>query len=251
MLHSFCHRKSNLYRRYLGHREEGEKRVCEEDEITSLIMGPLDYLSDQARALLWKALVEHGSTTERAFPSGPIRSAEMKFWPRKSIEPDLLVQLEWETGERRIILVEFKWRAPLSGDDQLHRQWSEFLTADERDVAYHLFIAPDISAGLNALGRENVWQGKLVLRSWLDVLNVLSEMDCSTDIGLSKWRFHVTDFLGRLGIERFQGFRGLYLPVLPECAQLFWRKDGLDEQGSPVPHESSLQLASITRSSSQ
>jgi hypothetical protein len=35
MLHAFCRRKSGLYKRYLGHREPGEKRVCEEDEITA------------------------------------------------------------------------------------------------------------------------------------------------------------------------------------------------------------------------
>lgn len=60
MLHAFCHKKSGLYKRYLGHREQGEKRVCEEDEITALIMGPLDYLSAEATGMFWRALIERG-----------------------------------------------------------------------------------------------------------------------------------------------------------------------------------------------
>lgn len=33
MLHSITQNKSRLHLRYLGHREEGEHRVAEEDEI--------------------------------------------------------------------------------------------------------------------------------------------------------------------------------------------------------------------------
>lgn len=128
MLHAFCQQKSRLYKRYLGHREEGEKRVSEEDEITSLLIGPLDYLPPQASGSFWRALIEREISESLTFPAGPIDRVRMKFWPRRSIEPDLLVELDWCTGERRLLLVELKWNAPLSGDDQLHRQWNEFLT---------------------------------------------------------------------------------------------------------------------------
>lgn len=222
MLHSFCHGKSHLYRRYLGHRDVGEKRVCEEDEITSLIMGPLDYLPSEASGSFWRALIERDVRGGLAFPSGSISSVRMEFWPRRTIEPDLLIELHWPTGERRILLLEFKWNAPLSGSDQLHRQWNEYLTHAEREVAYHLFIAPEISAGLNAMGKDNIWNGRLILRSWINILDVLSYLDCSRDPGLEKWKNQVTTFLRSLGIRRFQGFRDLSPPLSLQQPPLFW-----------------------------
>jgi hypothetical protein len=222
MLHAFCHGKSRQYKRYLGHREDGEKRVSEEDEITSIIMGPLDYMSPQASGSFWRELVKRDVSEALAFPSGPITRVRMKFWPRHGIEPDLVVELHWPTGERRLLLVEFKWNAPLSGDDQLHRQWNEYLTDAEREIAHHLFIAPEISAGLNAIGQNDIWNGRLILRSWINILDILKHLDCTQDSGLAKWRAQVNSLLGDLGIKRFQGFKDL--PALPSLAQspVFW-----------------------------
>ncbi|QVN05638.1 hypothetical protein JYG35_18580 [Pseudomonas rhodesiae] len=120
------------------------------------------------------------------------------------------------------MLVEFKWNAPLSGSDQLHRQWSEYLTHAERKVAHHLFIAPEISAGLNAISQNDVWNGRLILRSWINVLEILNRLDCSSDAGLAKWKSQVTNLLKNLGIRRFQGFSSLYPPSLHEGSSLFW-----------------------------
>ena len=94
MLHAITHNKSRVYQRYLGHREPGEKRVSEEDEITALIMGPLAFLPASAIGAFWMALVKKGKP--EAFPEGPVAQAEMRFWPRKNrIEPDMLVELWW------------------------------------------------------------------------------------------------------------------------------------------------------------
>ncbi|MDI3398846.1 hypothetical protein QLG12_11580 [Pseudomonas sp. V88_4] len=223
MLHAFNQGKSSLYRRYLGHREIGEKRVCAEDEITALIMGPLDYLPAESAGLFWRSLIERGGRdVHPAFPDEAADRAQMRFWPRNGVEPDLLVELGWPTGERRILLIEFKWDAPLSGDDQLHRQWLEFLTPAERTDAYHVFIAPDISAGLNALGERDVWNGQLVLHSWLGVLNIVRSMRTSGFTGLETWKSQITRFLGKLGIFRFQGFDSLSLPPIVESTTVFW-----------------------------
>lgn len=223
MLHAFNQGKSLLYKRYLGHREVGEKRVCGEDEITSLIMGPLDYLPAEAAGLFWRGLIERGGRdVQPAFPAGAVEHARMRFWPRNGIEPDLLVELEWASGERRILLIEFKWNAPLSGADQLHRQWREFLSPAERADAYHVFIGPEISAGLNALSVEDIWNGQLILHSWVSVLHVLQSLKTSGFTGLDRWKGQVTRFLGKLGILRFQGFRTLSIPVLPDRATVFW-----------------------------
>lgn len=241
MLHAFCHRKSGLYKRYLGHREQGEKRVCEEDEITAIIMGPLDYLPAEATGTFWKALIEKGGLDVPApFPTGPVNRAQMHFWPRRGIEPDLLVELHWPTGERRLLLVEFKWNAPLSGDDQLHRQWREFLTSTEREDAYHLFIAPEISAGLNAMGEQDIWGGRLILRSWITILDVLRHLDGSRITGLEKWKSQVIAFLGQLGINRFQGFRDLSAPLAFPDSPVFWSPlNGFSELVPPasLPHK--------------
>lgn len=223
MLHAICHRKSGLYKRYLGHREPGEKRVCEEDEITALIMGPLDYLPAEASGIFWRALVEHGGIDLPApFPTGPVSRAQMHFWPRRGIEPDLFVELHWPTAERRLLLVEFKWNAPLSGDDQLHRQWREFLISSEQKDAYHIFIAPEISAGLSALGEQDIWNGRLILRSWITILDILRHLDRSRIAGLEKWKSQIIAFLGQLGINRFQGFRDLSPPLAPTKSPVFW-----------------------------
>lgn len=235
MLHSLCHGKSHFYRRYLGHRDVGEKRVCEEDEITSLIMGPLDYLPPEASGSFWRALIQCDVTEELAFPSGTVSRVQMDFWQRRTIEPDLLVELQWATGERRIVLVEFKWNAPLSGNDQLHRQWNEYLTAAEREVAHHVFIAPEISAGLNAIGQDNIWNGRLILRSWISILDLLKQLDCSTHAGLDRWSTQVATLLERLQIRRFQGFRGLTIPSTLPKSPLFWSPmNGFKQLAPPV-----------------
>jgi hypothetical protein len=235
MLHSFCQGKSHLYRRYLGHRDIGEKRVCEEDEITSLIMGPLDYLPPEASGSFWRALIERDVIEELAFPSGTASRVQMDFWPRRTIEPDLLVELQWPTGERRIVLVEFKWNAPLSGNDQLQRQWNEYLTDAEREVAHHLFIAPETSAGLNAIGQDNIWNGRLILRSWISILDVLKHLDYSADAGLEKWSSQVSTLLERLHIRRFQGFKDLTIHYTPLKSPLFWSPiNGFRQLAPPV-----------------
>lgn len=223
MLHAFNQGKSTLYRRYLGHREIGEKRVCAEDEITALIMGPLDYLPAEAAGLFWRCLIEGGRhDVHPAFPAGPVESARMRFWPRKGIEPDLVVELGWSNGARRILLIEFKWEAPLSGKDQLHRQWREFLTPTEQTVAYHVFIAPEISAGLNALSEQDIWGGQLILHSWLSVLHIVRSMGASGFTGLEKWKSQMACFLGKLGIFRFQGFDSLSVPPTVGSSTVFW-----------------------------
>ncbi|NBF10839.1 hypothetical protein [Pseudomonas sp. Fl4BN1] len=223
MLHAFRHGKSRLFKRYLGHRDEGEARVCEEDEITALIMGPLDYLPAEAIGVFWKAVVEQdGQRQALAFPAGPASRAHMHFWPRRGVEPDLFVELHWPDGERRLLLVEFKWNARLSGDDQLHRQWQEFLLPSERDDAYHLFIAPEISAGLNALSERDIWNGRLLLRPWTSILGVLRDLEGPGAVLLQRWSSQVSRFLEQLGVKRFQGFTRLNAPPPIKTPTLFW-----------------------------
>ena len=244
MLQAICNGKSRLYQRYLGHREEGEGRVSEEDEITSLIMGPLEYLPPAQVTEFWRAVVEHGCSSATLFPVGAAEHVKMNFWQRRTIEPDLFVELIWDNGERRLLLVEFKWRAPLSGDDQLHRQWREFLTAEERCDAYHLFIAPDISAGLNAKGEQDIWGGKLLLRSWLSILYVLRALNCHGSLGMQTWASQVSVLLGKLGIARFQGFSHLAAPNEVPHSPVFWNPLSGFTAIAPMPSTSGFENSS-------
>lgn len=56
MLHATVKGKSALHERYLGRRDEGERRVHEEDEITSAIFGPLDFMAPAEVARFWHSV---------------------------------------------------------------------------------------------------------------------------------------------------------------------------------------------------
>jgi hypothetical protein len=223
MLHAFSQKKSRLYRRYLGHRDETtEQRVAEEDEITSTLIGPLAFLSPGAIAAFWRALV-HLRNPEHPFPTDIPTHAEMCFWPRNGrIEPDLRVELAWRT-HTQILLVEFKWRAPLSGQEQLHDQWENYLDEDERSRALHLFIGLDTSEATNALNRRDVWNGKLLMRSWFDILTAVSTIRTGPGLELMRWTEQVRQCLKLLAVEPFSGFESLAQPQPPTVSgQIFF-----------------------------
>jgi len=214
MLHAISNKKTRLYQRYLGYRDLEEKRVMEEDELTALLMGPLAFFPPRAVGNLWRTII--GSPTD--WPEGEPLRTRVEFWPRRicsghSIEPDMLVTLHWDGGVRRLLLVEFKWRAPLSGERQLHRQWTNFLTPDERALALHIFIAPEVSHGLNALANEDVWCGCLLLRSWLDILNGVQILREAAEAPLDEWARQISTVLGLLQIHPFGGFQRLVPPI--------------------------------------
>ncbi|MFD2640882.1 hypothetical protein [Pseudomonas japonica] len=221
MLHAITHNKSRVYQRYLGHREPGEKRASEEDEITALVMGPLAFLPASAIGAFWMALTKQGRP--EAFPEGPVSHAEMRFWPRKNrTEPDMLVELWWG-AEKWSLLIEFKWRAPLSGDDQLHKQWKNFLSQDEQKQALHIFIAPEVSAGIEAKDRDDIWKDHLLLRSWYDILNTLHGLK-NSELLLHRWSEQVICFLEKLGVRPFCGFKKLgALELAPQRTEIFWK----------------------------
>lgn len=206
MLHAFNRRKSQLYKRYLGYQDGSERKVMAEDEITSVIFSPLSFLPDAAVGTFWRAMVEYRSGSSAWLPSGPVTYASMQFWPLGGpVEPDLVVQLGWASGETRTLLIELKWRAALKPEDQLQQQWQKLLSKEQQQSALHLFIAPDVSGGENALTND-VWQGRLLLRPWHQVLEVLEQYTKLEGHPLKKWAVEVTTFLSLLHIASFGGF---------------------------------------------
>jgi len=148
------------------------------------------------------------------------------------IEPDAVVHMVWPDNVSRILLIELKWHAPLSGNNQLHRQWREYLTAEEREQALHLFIAPEISAGIQATENNddygNVWlQGnRLIPISWLHIRSILNKLS-NESLPLLRWAHLANNFLEAIGIRKFAGFgyikTNLSLPeYLPE--NIFWNQ---------------------------
>jgi len=258
MLHATDKGKSKLFERYLGKRDadSDKRKVHEEDEITSNVLGPLDFLAAAEAHRFWQRILATAGHAGFLLNEPPERIV-FDLWPRRkasdtgqSIEPDAFVRMHWPENRSRILLIELKWRAPLSRDDQLHRQWLNYLDDVEREQALHLFIAPEVSAGAqaphNIQAGGNVWQNQqggscLVLLSWLHIRSVLSELT-KDDSPLGRWARLSDQFLNKLQIRKFGGFRHLNVNVkipekLPEV--IFWHPFSWSRLGSlpDFPHE--------------
>lgn len=242
MLHAIYRSKTRYYQRYHGDRSDthGERHVREEDEITSTFLGPLDFMQPGEILGFWREVLRLIGRAE-ILPNAPLHNAELRLWPSSSdgrrIEPDAVLELHWTDGARRILLLEFKWRAPLSGEDQLHRQWQHYLGVEERRDAYHLFIAPEVSAGAAARNSEigDVWSStdgnRLILIPWETIRSALDNLKVrhAADTRLARWSIIADRYLERIGIYRFGGFRSLN-PLLDSSlvatTPLFWKPFG-------------------------
>lgn len=254
MLHAIYSCKSKAYRRYLGEREGIERRVSEEDEITSIILGPLDFLKSSDVYLFWKNVLKKSGCNQNilrtAFPESFPEKSAVSLWPSRRlpngegrIEPDAKIVFSWPDNQQLILLLELKWRAALSGHSQLHRQWHEYLSPVERSQSLHIFIAPDISIGSTALisGLGDVWltsQGsRLVLLPWLSIRSVLADFT-SWDSAIGRWAIFVDSFLDKIGIRKFNGFEHLSeaYPLIHSIKYpLFWcRFSGLEAVASAI-----------------
>ena len=236
MLHATFKGKGKLYTRYLGHRDGEERKVHEEDEITSTVLGPLDFMAPADVHRFWRSVLVAAEHAEFLPNESPER-VDFKFWPpikttnnSSFIEPDMVVRMRWSDGRYRILLIELKWRAPLSGADQLHRQWQFCLDAPEKAQALHLFIAPEVSAGAQARNNGDVWKkndggSRLVLLPWLHIRSALGELE-NEHSALGRWAKVANRFLEKLQIRKFRGFggftAGIQFPVLLPKA-IFWQ----------------------------
>lgn len=229
MLHATArHGKSTLYKRYLGERDGEERRVCEEDEITSTVFGPLDFLCPTDGHRFWQRVLEAAGHAN-FLPGAPPSKVSMDMWAHRkavAIEPDVVITMDWADGVQRILLIELKWEAGLS-DNQLQRQWQDYLENDaQRDQALHLFIAKTISNGVKARATKDVWQkgNSLVLLPWLKIRSALGEFSKEAS-PLGRWAKLADQFLERVRIRRFGGFNQLFPCVCP-CPNLpltlFW-----------------------------
>jgi len=239
MLHAFSRNKSRAYRRYMGVHEMDEPRVNCEDEITSIVFGPLDFLSAADNWLFWNTLLNCASSKSA---SGPLPSGffddkfsptvcELQFWPMKDrIEPDLLVRFIDATGQERSLLVEFKWNAPLSGNDQLEKQWKRY-QKEHQDTSLHVFIAKNLD---DIQGQQHrFWMNDEACRlrgvRWHTLRQEADKLDNSS-LGTGefrRWAGQVRNFLHLIGIRPFIGFpnticKAKTLGTTPPDALRFW-----------------------------
>jgi hypothetical protein len=193
--------------------------VGTEDMITSSFLGPLEFIGAGESWRFWNNVFKAaGHKVEPPF--GEPEEIRVDFWPKRKIrndqhscEPDALIEYTWKNQDRLIILLEFKWKSRLSassgGKTQLHDQWVEFLSSDEKRDAHHLFIAQETSEGRKAQMLDDVWKGRLLLLPWETIHAVLLALSKdATAKPLSRWSDLTATFLERLNIRAFKGFLG-------------------------------------------
>lgn len=242
MLHASFHKKSSFLKRYHArHLRPTGERIHAEDEITSTFLGVLDFMRPADVFLLWQEVFKLAGRPS-LLPSGLHQhchphSAKVELWPRRKekgtwIEPDALIEFQWEEGHRRVLLMEFKWEASLSPPDQLQRQWEDFLRPDEQGHAYHLFITKNISDGIAAKNKSDVWtpdgENRLLVLPWELIRNALVHLRLAEEESTALFRFakYADRFLENIGIGHFGGFQTLRVPdALPSMLStpLFWR----------------------------
>ncbi|OGB52266.1 MAG: hypothetical protein A2496_11115 [Burkholderiales bacterium RIFOXYC12_FULL_60_6] len=232
MLHALEKRKTTYYRRYLGDRDGHEKRVCEEDEITSTVFGTLEFLEVTAVFHFWAELFRLQGQSAALPTQSPVRY-QIDFWPRNNrVEPDAHLTFFYADSKRLDILIEIKWHAPLSGEDQLSLQWMNYLGEDVRQNCWHVFIAPEISAGLVAKESKNgdKWRigndDRLMLVSWAEIRDVLFECRSRLD-SLARWAELTSHFLETIGIKRFNGFKKARIELPVSVNLNHWTFNGL------------------------
>lgn len=230
MLHASYQKKSGIYKRYIKGPDDfsgnQERNIHREDEIVSTIIGPLDFFEPALAYRFWSNLLKIAGNSDFLLPEIGLKSVNIEFWPFKRVEPDAHVTFEWDGGMKRILIIEFKWHADLSGDNQLHDQWCKYLEKTDRDRALHLFIAPEISSGIKAKNKQDIWGNSLLLISWLQIRGTL-ELLKSDESGLGRWAEYANNFLHRVGINHFKGFEH----IAKDCAKprdipsiLFWQQ---------------------------
>lgn len=191
MLHATHSRKSRLpFERYVASANEQGHRRTQEDEITSIVFGPLDFMSETTVKRIVAAL----------FSSEPIpetHRVSMMLWPRYgNVEPDV-VFIEHPEGERdRAYVLEVKWNAPL-GDDQVDRQRVAVRDSNIDLIAHVVLSRYPIEVDSHS---KNL--------TWMDfkdrVLQTLR--DESRDTTAKKWAELTWSFLESCNVRHFGGF---------------------------------------------
>lgn len=210
MLHANHSRKSRLpFLRYVANANEQSHRRTQEDEITSIVFGPLDFMPEASVKRILAAL----------FGSEPIpedHRVSIMLWPRYgNVEPDVVFIEQLEAERNRAYVLEIKWNAPL-GDDQVDRQRAAVRDSNI-DLMGHIVLSRyPIEVDSNS---KNL--------TWMDfndsILQVLR--NDRRDTIAKRWAELAWSFLESCNVRHFAGFSNF--PGCPDESEqsgnrIFW-----------------------------
>jgi hypothetical protein len=195
-----------------------------EDEITSIVFGPLKYM---AACDVWNI------ARELHFWEGHLAaevvSLEVLFWPRysnpesdghwRSCEPDVVFVFKFESTTDAIVALEIKWNAsasstdPEGNSDQLARQWTAIGNASKA-------VVEQVYLTKSALEARSGVEGTCARpMTWSEFRRLLSNLKKSNH-QVSSWAADVSAFLSKLNVVPFGGFIGLHAPPTVEPFEL-------------------------------
>lgn len=223
MLHAINSRKVRL-----GAFRGAGTRVPIEDVVTSMVFGPLTFMSPEDRGAAVGCLEEALGLT-RPVPGGAV---ELRFWPRlqltgdalrtRYVEPDLLLA----DAAGAFLIVEVKWGAPL-GEHELAAQWAALSHAERRRCVHVLLVqeteryrgAVEEDAAL--LERRGLAAWRPLVRSWrtLTALPLAAAREGRSD-AVRLWAAAVADFVRR---EHRFSMHGWDQIGLRRAGELDWR----------------------------
>lgn len=198
MLHAICSNKSQLpAHRYVASANAQDARRTQEDEITSTVFGPLDFMPGADLVKVIGVLFE-GNLSPRS------TNISIKFWPSyNKVEPDVVFLEYLDNGAKNAYVVEVKWNAPL-GEEQVERQIDAVMMIEGIHSISHIVLsrhALDVDAPSRNL-------------TWMDFKDRIIDFkkSASTDRAITKWVDLVDCFLDRCNIRHFRGFSDIMVP---------------------------------------
>jgi hypothetical protein len=237
-LYVIRHQKLNLWVRNMlfaaKHRKDRNRNLIE-DEITSCILGPLSYMPIKDVWTLFRAWLPY---KKEMWPTDIPTSVKFSFWPNLKdegrIEPDLLVRFSCNGDPILNVLFEIKWTSPISGKDELAKQW-EALSNEEKQNTFHVYLVKDTGRGnrevdqsLNEFPKgpqKKLWQNRLVCIGWRSLLEVLFFNRPRLGTTMNLWAKGVIAFLRRRGQTTFTGFEWLSEEMVSTASEkeIFWK----------------------------
>lgn len=202
-----------------------------EDEITSIVLGPLIYMPPED---VWKLFRKWLPFKSDLWPIEISNDMKLSFWPNIAkagrIEPDLLVQFTRNDAPVLTVLFEIKWSSPLSGYDELVKQW-EALEDKEKKSTFHIYLVKETGKGnrevIRSLENSNdkIWRERLVCIGWRSLIETLQFDRPKFGRAMDLWADGIIAFLRRRGQTTFTGFTWLEGKSVstPPASGLFWR----------------------------
>jgi len=232
MLTAISHRKTTLARdRYFANAALYKRSVAlefaqpdsyrrtQEDEVVSLVFGVLQYLPVVERtSLLIEWLLPHHRKE--------FIDSELRFWPLRrakvddgedplfvNVEPDIeidLIRPNAPAGEKEIVILEAKWNSPLSGVDQLRKQWHAVKRSAGQQPFKHLLLVRTKVRAESDWMTNHPSQSSVIVMTWQDVAArirwTIRQPVLSRQPHIAKLCEELLRFLDSVNIHTFDGF---------------------------------------------